>query len=382
MKIKAFFGYVVAGMIGAAAVVGLDRVTEQEPSQPEARSVDMPKATLASDREVVSSMRFPTNFNEAAKTATPAVVKIKSIQTTASAQQMDNNPFSFLFGDMDEFFGPQMGAGSGVIISSDGYIVTNNHVVENGDEFEVILDDKRTFKAEKVGTDNRVDLAVLKIEATGLPILDYADSDEVEVGDWVLAIGNPFEYLTSTVTAGIVSAKGRDIDILNTNGKIESFIQTDAAVNPGNSGGALVDLDGNLVGINTAIATQTGTFSGYSFAIPVNLMKKIAEDIIQYGSYRRAMLGVNIAPLDQPTADQLGVKVSAGVLVDGVRPGGAAEQAGILPLDVIARVDDREVNSIPELQELIGGKRVNEIVDLEIIRKGKRKELSVRLKEE
>lgn len=382
MKIKAFFGYVVAGMIGAAAVVGLDRVTEHEPPQPEALSVDMPKATLTSDREVVSSMRFPTSFNEAAKTATPAVVKIKSIQTTASAQQRDNNPFSFLFGDMDEFFGPQMGAGSGVIISSDGYIVTNNHVVENGDEFEVILDDKRTFKAEKVGTDNRVDLAVLKIEATGLPILDYADSDEVEVGDWVLAIGNPFEYLTSTVTAGIVSAKGRDIDILNTNGKIESFIQTDAAVNPGNSGGALVDLDGNLVGINTAIATQTGTFSGYSFAIPVNLMKKIAEDIIQYGSYRRAMLGVNIAPLDQPTADQLGVEVSAGVLVDGVRPGGAAEQAGILPLDVIARVDDREVNSIPELQELIGGKRVNEIVDLEIIRKGKRKELSVRLKEE
>lgn len=382
MKIKAFFGYVVAGMIGAAAVVGLDRVTEQEPPQPEALSVDMPKATLASDREVVSSMRFPTSFNEAAKTATPAVVKIKSIQTTASAQQRDNNPFSFLFGDMDEFFGPQMGAGSGVIISSDGYIVTNNHVVENGDEFEVILDDKRTFKAEKVGTDNRVDLAVLKIEATGLPILDYADSDEVEVGDWVLAIGNPFEYLTSTVTAGIVSAKGRDIDILNTNGKIESFIQTDAAVNPGNSGGALVDLDGNLVGINTAIATQTGTFSGYSFAIPVNLMKKIAEDIIQYGSYRRAMLGVNIAPLDQPTADQLGIEVSAGVLVDGVRPGGAAEQAGILPLDVIARVDDRKVNSIPELQELIGGKRVNEIVDLEIIRKGKRKELSVRLKEE
>lgn len=381
MKINSFFGYVLAGMIGAVSVVGINQYISPQTAN-NTIVQDLPKATLASDREVVPAMRFPTNFNEAAKVATPAVVKVKASQSATANQQRETNPFGFLFGDMENYFAPQGGAGSGVIISSDGYIVTNNHVIENGDQFDVILDDKRTFKAKKVGQDDRVDLAVLKIEATDLPTLSYANSDAVEIGDWVLAIGNPFEYLTSTVTAGIVSAKGRDIDILNNQRGIESFIQTDAAVNPGNSGGALVDLEGKLVGINTAIATQTGTFSGYSFAIPVNLMKKIAEDIIQYGSYRRAMLGVEIAALDQQIADKLNVDVRSGVLVDNVVPGGAAEQAGVLPYDVITHIDRREISSVPEIQEMIGGKRANDVVELEIIRKGKRKDVSVRLKEE
>ena len=379
-KLKQFLGYAIAGMMGAALVLGVNTlINKSDSASANVQQVDKTfKAVKMSSKSEALTAGMPTSFNVAATRATPAVVKIKTLKTQTQASRTDN-PFRLFFDD--DMFGPQVGSGSGVIISSDGYIVTNNHVVENADEFEVILDDKRTYKAEKVGVAKRTDLAVLKIEATDLTTLEYANSDDVNIGDWVLAIGNPFEYLTSTVTAGIVSAKGRDINIINGMENIESFIQTDAAVNPGNSGGALVDLEGRLIGINTAIATQTGTFSGYSFAIPVNLMKKIAEDIIEFGSYKRAMLGVGIQAIDNEVATEYGFDVRNGVLINSIAPGGAAELGGLLPLDIIMAVDGRKVNSVPEIQELIGGKKVGDIVNVKITRDGKQKELSVRLKE-
>ena len=383
-KLKKFIGYTFAGMIGAAFVLGVNFMFSDANAGKTAYNASFPSMKVSDIYEVqpqkTTTASFPQSFNSAAKKATPAVVKIKTKQGDQTASRSDN-PLRFFFGEED-IFGPREGAGSGVIISSDGYIVTNNHVIENADEFDVTLDDLRTFSATKIGVDKRTDLAVLKIEAQDLHFIEYADSDKVLIGDWVLAIGNPFEYLTSTVTAGIVSAKGRDINILNdAYENIESFIQTDAAVNPGNSGGALVNAEGDLVGINTAIATQTGTFSGYSFAIPVNLMKKIVDDIITYGGYQRAMLGVGIEPIGRDIAEDVGVEMNSGVFVNRVTAGGAAELAGVLPKDIIATVNGQKVNSVPQIQALIGGKKVGEVVDLEIIRKGQRREVAVRLKE-
>ncbi len=382
MKLRQFIGYALAGAFGALMVLGVNSMKSdgnERLRQGHDEAFQAVKVKASSSYDASPMAGFPTSFNSAAKHATPAVVKIRTTQTQTQTSRNDN-PFRFFFEDQD-MLGPRFGAGSGVIISSDGYIVTNNHVIENGDDIEIILDDKRSFRAEKIGVDKRTDLAVLKIEAEDLPTLKYANSDEVNIGDWVLAIGNPFEYLTSTVTAGIVSAKGRDIDILRSSENIESFIQTDAAVNPGNSGGALVNLEGQLVGINTAIASQTGTFSGYSFAIPVNLMKKIANDIIEYGNYKRAMLGVGIQEIDNESALEHGFDVRQGVLVNYVNPGGAAELGGVLPMDVITAVNGKKVSSVPEIQEFIGGQKVGDVIDVEILRAGKRKEIAVRLKE-
>jgi len=269
--------------------------------------------------------------------------------------------------------------GSGVIISEDGYIVTNNHVVEFADEIEVTLSNNKQYQATIVGTDSRTDLAVLKIEAQNLPKLKYANSDQAKIGQWVLAVGNPLE-LTSTVTAGIISAKGRDIDIIPGGGAIESFIQTDAAVNPGNSGGALVDAQGRLLGINTAIATRTGYYSGYSFAIPVNIMKKIVDDIIEYGSYQRGYLGIGITDLDNELAEELGLDITQGVVITAIEDGSAAQYAGLLPNDVIVKVDGKDVKSYPELQEFVGSAKVGDQVNLGINRNGDLQDLAVRLK--
>lgn len=383
-KLKQFLGYALAGMFGALIVLGANFMIQDQQANSSSGDSAYNAVKVKSVDENSNSANWgataPSSFSVAAKKATPAVVKIKTQQQGSQSSQQDN-PFYYFFGG-EGAMRPRSGAGSGVIVSADGYIVTNNHVIEGANEIKVILDDTRTFYAKIIGVDKRTDLAVLKIEASGLPTLSYANSDDTKIGDWVLAIGNPFEYLTSTVTAGIVSAKGRDINILSEDmDNIEAFIQTDAAVNPGNSGGALVNTDGNLVGINTAIATQTGSYSGYSFAIPVNLMKRIVEDIIEYGDFKRAMLGVGIQTLEPDLASEIGVKLNSGVFVNRVTPGGAAELGGVLPKDVIATVNGRKVTTVPQIQELIGGKKVGETVNLEIIRKGKRKELSVRLKE-
>ncbi len=319
------------------------------------------------------------DFREAARMATPAVVHISSI----GMERADNesNPFRFFFGEESPYGNdsPARGSGSGVIYSADGYIITNNHVVADAKRVEVTLYDNKKYVAEVIGTDEKSDLAVLKIEGRGLPTLTLADSDEAEIGEWVLAIGNPLE-LSSTVTAGIISAKGRSINLLGGGKAIESFIQTDAAVNPGNSGGALVDAKGNLLGINTAIATRTGLYAGYSFAIPVNLVTRIADDIIRYGSFQRGYLGIEISNLDAEYASELGVSLTQGVVVERIQEGGSAEFSGLQKKDIIVGINGSPVKGVPELQEKVGRARPGEEIELEISRSGSIKRVIVLLK--
>ena len=278
----------------------------------------------------------------------------------------------------------QRGSGSGVIISKDGYIVTNNHVVENADYIKVILNDNREYKATVIGTDPSTDMAVLKIEESDLSPIVIGNSDEVEVGEWVLAVGNPFN-LTSTVTAGIVSAKGRSINIMQNNSEnnifpIESFIQTDAAVNPGNSGGALVNAKGELIGINTAIASRTGSYSGYSFAVPVNIMKKVTTDMIKYGIVQRGFIGVGIQEMNQDLADKLEIGNTEGVFVNGLAEGGAAEEAGIRKGDVILKINSESIKSVPQLQEQVGRFNPGDKINVLVVRNGNEKSIPVTLR--
>jgi Do/DeqQ family serine protease len=280
------------------------------------------------------------------------------------------------------------GAGSGVIVSSEGYIVTNNHVIENASEIEVILNDNSKYTAKVVGADPATDIAVLKIEGSGFQPIPLGNSDDLKIGEWVLAIGNPFN-LTSTVTAGIVSAKARNINLLSERtGKevvpIESFIQTDAAVNPGNSGGALVNTRGELVGINTAIASQTGSYSGYSFAVPVNLVQKVMRDLIDYGIVQRGYLGVQISDISQEIKEKNKLPNLKGVFVAKVIEDGSADKAGLKDGDVILKIGNKEVNSVASLQEEIGKRRPGDKVSITIRQKDgdeEIKELVLRNKE-
>lgn len=321
----------------------------------------------------------PFDFTAAANVSMPVVVHIAASGKQKAQSNNDSyNPLRFFFGD--EMFDQQVqGTGSGVIYSNDGYIVTNNHVVEFADKVRVTLYDNREFEATVVAKDKKTDLAVVKIEASDLPTLKLADSDAAKVGEWVLAVGNPFD-LTSTVTAGIISAKGRSLRLIQGNDAIESFIQTDAAVNPGNSGGALIDAQGRLLGINTAIATRTGAFQGYSFAIPINLAKRIVDDMIKFGSYQRAFLGVNISELNNNEARELGLSVSQGVVIETLVDGGSAQYAGLQPKDVIVKVDGRSVKNVPELTEIVGRAKVGDVLNLTINRRGEEMDVAVRMK--
>ncbi|THU40734.1 PDZ domain-containing protein [Niastella caeni] len=303
----------------------------------------------------------PVDFSAAADAAIPATVHIKTKATrTVSNNLPRNNPFGDLFPDLDDFFGdrsrsiPQMASGSGAIISEDGFIVTNNHVVDGADDITVTLTNKKSFKAKLVASDPSSDLAVIKIEAKGLPFLLYGNSDEVRVGQWVLAVGYPLT-LETTVTAGIVSAKGRTLEInrRQSTNPVESFIQTDAAVNPGNSGGPLINTEGKLIGINSAIASPTGAYAGYSFTIPVNIVKKIVADLMKFGTVQRAYLGIDY-PRDNISDEekkQNGIKDEGGVYVMSVREGGAASAAGVKKGDMITKI-----NGIPVVTgaELVG----------------------------
>jgi Do/DeqQ family serine protease len=280
-----------------------------------------------------------------------------------------------------EYTTPYSAMGSGVIISGDGYIVTNNHVVQEATRVLVTLNDKREYEAKIIGTDPSTDLALIKIEEPGLPFLTYGNSDEVKIGEWVLAVGNPFN-LTSTVTAGIVSAKARNINILGSKGAIESFIQTDAAVNSGNSGGALVNTRGELIGINAAIASGTGYYTGYSFAIPVNIVKKVVNDFMKFGKIQRAYLGVYFREIDDQFAKDKGFSDLRGIYVDDVVEGGAAEIAGIKSGDVIIRIDNVNINGKAELMEVIGQKNPSDKATITINRDGKEFELPLTLQSE
>lgn len=335
------------------------------------------------------------DFTGAAAVGLPTVVHIK---TKTNAKQVSNNlpsnPFGDVFGNDDifkQFFGQQSGiipeqraSGSGVIISADGYIVTNNHVVADADELTVTLNDKKTYTAKVVGTDPSYDLAVIKIDATNLPFLLYGNSDEAKIGQWVLAIGYPLN-LETTVTAGIISAKGRSLGLnkgTRISSPVESYIQTDAAVNQGNSGGALINTNGQLIGINSAIASPTGFYSGYSYAIPVNIVRKVVDDLIKYGTVQRAFLGVAYAPDDMPDDEKVkeGIKDGDGVFVTDLSKGGAAEAAGIQKGDFITKVNGVTVGSSSELVEQISRFKPADKITVSYTRDGVEKTVDVTLK--
>jgi len=326
-------------------------------------------------RRVLYSPEREVDFKASAKQAVNQVVHVMS-----SGSQSISSPFDFIFGGEPQII-PTLSSGSGVIISQDGYIVTNNHVIQGADEIEVILNNKKTYKAKIIGRDAAVDLALLKIKPKddeSFSAMPYGNSDEIEIGEWVLAIGNPFN-LNSTVTAGIVSAKARSLG-MSSRTSLEAFIQTDAAVNPGNSGGALVNTKGELIGINTAIASRTGSYVGYSFAIPVNIVKKVVSDLIEYGEVQRALLGVSIYEINARSAKELGIENIAGVYVNTVNDGGAASDAGVEAGDIITEIDGFTIRNSSELYEKIGIHRPGDKIKLKLLRNGSVEELELMLK--
>lgn len=331
---------------------------------------------------------IPLDFTATAEKVTPAVVHIRSTQSQSRTEESQYyNPFR-------DFFGPDLGpkmqmrpsqsTGSGVIINSDGYIVTNNHVVQDAEIVEVTLNDNRSFKAEVVGTDPDTDIALIKVDQKGLPSLAFVDSDKARVGEWVLAVGNPFN-LNSTVTAGIISAKGRNINIIDRrteqgNTAIESFIQTDAAINPGNSGGALVDLSGGLLGINTAIASPTGAYSGYGFAVPANIVNKIVEDLLNFGVVQRGWLGVSIQSVTSDLVKEKDLSVNDGAFISAFAENSAAKDGGLKEGDVVVKIDGTPIHSSAALIEYIGRKRPGDKISVTVNRHGKESTYPITLK--
>lgn len=317
-------------------------------------SADPASAENVTTRTVNLSLSDYPDFTYAAETAVDAVVYV---EVTVKTRYQTADPFfQFFFGDGNPQSRErvQRGSGSGVIIRPDGYIVTNNHVVANATEIKVTLNNNKVYNASIIGADPATDVALIKIDATGLPVVEFEDSDKLRLGEWVLAIGSPLgSELRSTITAGIVSAKGRSMPNYNGDFKIESFIQTDAAVNPGNSGGALVNKEGKLVGINTAIVSTTGSYSGYSFAVPSNIVNKIVSDLIDFGAVKRARLGVSMSPIDEKIAKDLKLSSLDGVYIHEVSKGGAADKAGLRQGDIIVRIDGTLIKTPSLLQEKV-----------------------------
>src|SRR5688572_10785976 len=382
MNLKAILSFILAGFLGGFICIGALHFAQDE----------LPFFDGLTNVSTISAPPVTgPDFALAADIAQKAVVLIEASESEENAQnRYRRDPIEEMFeqfglnGQQFGFgFGPRIrkGAASGVIISKDGYILTNNHVIDFADEVNVKTSEGKEYKAEIVGRDPSTDLAVVKVKAENLPTLEYADSDKARVGEWVLAVGNPFEYLTSTVTAGIISAKGRDLDIIQGNKTIEQFIQTDAAINPGNSGGALVDAYGKLLGINTAIASQTGSYAGYSFAIPVNLAMSIAGDIIKNGGdIERTSLGVEVFVLDEELAKELKLDISEGLLVDAVPESSAAQYAGIRPNDILVEIDGKKLKTFDDLKNKIDIAKVGDSLQLKIYRDGKYLDIPVRLK--
>jgi Do/DeqQ family serine protease len=312
------------------------------------------------------------DFTEAAENAVHTVVHVKNV----SVRTVSNPIMEFIYGQRGGQQQEQIGTGSGVIISEDGYIVTNNHVIKDATELEVTLNNNKSYKAKLIGTDSKMDIALLKISADEkLPYATFADSDQVKVGEWVLAVGNPYN-LNSTVTAGIVSAKARNLDSRN---GIQSFIQTDAAVNPGNSGGALVNTRGELIGINTMISSPTGSYAGYSFAVPSNITRKIIEDIMEFGGVQRGILGIEGNELNSKASTELGIKDTEGFYINKITKNSGAEKAGLKSGDVIKKLDNQKISSFAELTGYINTKRPNDKVQVTYIRDGETKTASVTL---
>ncbi|MFD2516259.1 Do family serine endopeptidase [Pontibacter locisalis] len=390
MKTKQFIvGLTLSAILGGGVAVGSYKLLEDEATT-NVKEEQYPTVRYTSNMRS-SEVAVPEglNFIKAAQVSTPAVVHVMTEYSVRSSDRYSSPMDPFL----REFFGdgfgeraprgPQIGSGSGVIIASNGYIITNNHVIDKADKIEVVLDDKRKFEATLVGTDPTTDIALLKINSEKLPTIRYGNSDELQVGEWVLAVGNPMN-LTSTVTAGIVSAKGRNINILRTSQNkdmsIESFIQTDAAVNPGNSGGALVNLNGDLVGINTAIASQTGSFAGYSFAVPSSIVSKVVDDLLKYGEVQRALLGAQIQEIDAAFAKEKDLKTLNGVYIARVEENSGAMDAGLKEGDVITSVNGITVAKSSQLLEQIARYRPGDKVKVAYLRDGKERNTTVTLK--
>ncbi len=368
---KKFASLLFVAILGGGITLGAYKLLEDE-SRTEVSNptTNSNFSTVSYEGRPISSTN--ADFTEAADRTVHAVVHVKNVQT----QRQPRNLREFFYGGGETRKG-LVGAGSGVIISADGYIVTNNHVIDGAAELDVSLNDNRTFKAEVIGTDPQADIALLKIDADeDLPYLPFGDSDNVRLGEWALAVGNPFN-LTSTVTAGIISAKARDINEYDSNP--QSFIQTDAAINPGNSGGALVNINGELIGINTAITSQTGSYVGYAFAVPSNNARKIVEDILEYGDVQRGILGVSGTSLNPSIASQLDVDAVEGVYVANVEFESGAKKAGLQEGDIITQIDDVEVNKFSDLSGYLGSKRPNDVVQVTYTRDGERNTVPVTL---
>ena len=360
--------FAVALFAGAMTLGGYKLFVEETTSSAVTQQEETPTfiPTNFSSFEAASS---GLDFTEAAEKTVNAVVHVKNTTQT-------QDPTSL----RDFFRGAprtMVGSGSGVIISPDGYIITNNHVIDNASELEVILNNNKTYVAELIGTDPKTDIALIKIDTEEpLPFVPFADSNAVKIGEWVLAVGNPFN-LTSTVTAGIVSAKSRDLN--ENDGNSQSFIQTDAAVNRGNSGGALVNTQGQLVGINTAITSETGSYVGYSFAVPSNTARKIVEDIMEYGGVQRGILGITGRSLNADSANYYGVKETEGVYVNGIESGSGADKGGIEKGDIIKKIDGFKIAKFSDLAGYLGSKNPNDVVDVTVLRNGKRRVIPVTL---
>ena len=388
MKNKTKFLFVSFGLLLAVlSVLTINLYLSQRDMKKSLADAEMRQTSTNENQTPILKASFMTNdegesFVDAAESTVNTVVHIRT-----EIVSKGNSYYDFFGSLLEQLYGGQMqvpnnvsvGYGSGVVISPDGYIVTNNHVVEGASKIEVTFNDKHKRTATIIGNDPSTDLALIKVDAQDLEYLTFADSDKVRVGEWVLAVGNPFN-LTSTVTAGIVSAKARNINILGDGSTIESFIQTDAAINPGNSGGALVNMDGDLVGINAAIASRTGSYEGYSFAIPSNIVKKVVEDFLQYGALQRAYIGVSIAEITEELARAKGIEVTSGVYVIDVHENGGAKSAGIKKDDIILSVNNITVNSNAQLIGVIGQYRPGDRVKVKLQRNGDIIEKEVTLK--
>ncbi|HZY38986.1 MAG TPA: Do family serine endopeptidase [Mucilaginibacter sp.] len=402
---KKFGLTLLTAFIGGAMALGAYKLVENKYTS-NMSFEDKQKVYLASNHYIPANVNVSSSgqpdFVQAAAEVTPAVVFIR---TTYSNQAADNQQselqqmFGQMFGQRMPQQMPEMASGSGVIISPDGFIVTNNHVVDKAVKIEVVTNDHRDFKAKVIGTDPNTDLALIKIEGHDLPIIRLGNSDNVKVGEWVLAVGNPFR-LTSTVTAGIVSAKGRNIGIIGSednqdqqnpfgrteyqqkpkmNQAIESFIQTDAAINPGNSGGALVNANGELIGINSAIASHTGSYEGYGFAIPINLAKKVLDDIEKFGKVKRGYIGIGMRALDEDVAAEYHIDQTAGLYVNQVTPGSGAAEAGIEKGDIITKVEGVKAYETADLQEPVGRLEPGDKIHLTVLHNGEQKNVTVTL---
>ncbi len=396
--LKKFLPYALVGVISGATTFGGIKYLGNNSS-----GSDFSYFTKTGNNSSFASMNaiaVSDDFVKASKMTVPAVVTIKNYQNRNAGRSSEQDIFEWFFGNPQQNQRRQQqapdnmpsGMGSGVIISPDGYIISNNHVVAGANKLEVVLNNKRTYIATLVGTDPNTDISLLKIEEKGLPYLNFANSDNVEVGQWAIAVGNPLG-LNSTVTAGIISAKGRGIGILGSQGEaanpIESFIQTDAAINRGNSGGALVNLNGDLIGINSAIASTSGYYQGYGFAVPANLARKVVEDIKKFGLVQRGFLGVNSLDLsdDQQVAaynrqEKTNIKSGEGILVRGVNENSGAEDAGLRKGDVITKIDNINITSFGDLSFSIGSKRPGDQVMVTYLRNGKENIARVTLKDQ